>query len=114
MKADVHRGRWILAAPAALVLAVAAGASAADWQTYGGDRGRSGNEPVGDGGAPVRALYSKADQGDKPVVSSIVATTGAVGTQRFAYATANGRVHLRILESGADLRERTLGIRNNR
>jgi hypothetical protein len=69
---------------------------------------------VGDGGAPVRALYSKADQGDKPVVSSIVATTGAVGTQRFAYATANGRVHLRILESGADLRERTLGIRNNR
>jgi Ca2+-binding RTX toxin-like protein len=49
----------------------------------------------------VRALYSRADAGDWGVVSSIVATTGAVGTQRFAYATASGRVHLRVLESGA-------------
>ena len=101
MEAKVHRRRWFLAAPAALALAVAAGASAADWQSYGGDTGRSGNQPVGDGGSPVRALYSRADAGDRGVVSSVVATTGAVGTQRFAYATANGRVQLRVLESGA-------------
>jgi Ca2+-binding RTX toxin-like protein len=101
MMAKVPRRRWFLAAPAALALAIAAGASAADWQNYGGDTGRSGNQAVGDGGPPVRALYSRADAGDRGVVSSIVATTGAVGTQRFAYATANGRVHLRVLESGA-------------
>jgi Ca2+-binding RTX toxin-like protein len=101
MEAKVHRRRWFLAAPAALALAIASGASAADWQSYGGDTGRSGNQAVGDGGPPVRALYSKADAGDRRAVSSIVATTGAVGTQRFAYATANGHVHLRVLESGA-------------
>ncbi len=101
MRAKVLRRRWFLTAPTALALAVAAGASAADWQSYGGDTGRSGNQPIGDGGPPVRALYSKADAGDRGVASSIVATTGAVGTQRFAYATTNGRVHVRVLESGA-------------
>ena len=101
MKAKAHRRRWLMAAPATLALASAAAASAADWQLHGGDTGRSGNQPVGDGGPPVRALYSKTDAADRGVVSSIVATTGAVGTQRLAYATANGRVHLRVLESGA-------------
>jgi hypothetical protein len=101
MKANVHRRRWVPAAPVALALAVAAGASAADWQSYGGDTGRSGNQPVGEGGPPVRALYSKADAADRGVVSSIVVSKGAAGTQRFAYGTANGRVHLRVLESGA-------------
>jgi Ca2+-binding RTX toxin-like protein len=100
MKAKIHRRRFV-AAPAAFMLAIAAAASAADWQSFGGDTGRSGNQAVGDGGPPVRALYSKADPGDQAVVSSAVATTGAVGTQRFAYATANGRVHLRVLESGS-------------
>lgn len=101
MKAKAHRRHWLMAAPATLALAIAAAASAADWQSYGGDTGRSGNQPLGDGGPPVRALYSKTDAADQGVVSSIVATTGAVGTQRLTYAAANGRVHLRVLESGA-------------
>jgi Ca2+-binding RTX toxin-like protein len=101
MKAKAHRRRWLMAAPATLALAIAAAASAADWQSYGGDTGRSGNQPVGDGGPPVRALYSRTDAADRDVVSSVVATTGAVGTQRLVYATANGRVHLRVLEYGA-------------
>ena len=94
------RGR-ILAAAAALTLAAAASATAADWPAFGGDPGRSGHEPAGEGGPPVRALYSKADPADRNVKTSLVATAGAVGVQRLAYGTANGHVHLRVLESGA-------------
>jgi Ca2+-binding RTX toxin-like protein len=81
-------------------LAVPATAAAAHWPAFGGDAGRSGNQPVSAGTPPVRALYSSAEAGDQNVRTSILATGGAVGVQRFAYGTPD-HVHLRVLQSGA-------------
>lgn len=89
--------RWLVAGMTLAAAAVPA-AAAAHWPTLGGDAGRSGNETVGDGGVPVHALYSKTDAN---VVTPVVTSAGAVATQRLAYGTANGHVHLRRLESGA-------------
>jgi Ca2+-binding RTX toxin-like protein len=97
-----HRvGARMLPAAILLTLAVSATALAAHWPAFGGDPGRSGNQPVGAGGPPVTALYSRAESGDRNVQTSVLTTAGAVGVQRFAYGTANGRLHLRVLESGA-------------
>jgi Ca2+-binding RTX toxin-like protein len=101
MQANVHGSGRFLVASTVVVLAAAAGASAADWQSFGGDPGRSGHQPIGQGSPPVRAVYSKADAADQNVMTSVVATPGPVGTQRFAYGTANGHLHLGVLESGA-------------
>jgi hypothetical protein len=94
------RGRQLFAA-IMIALAGPATAAAAHWSALGGEAGRSGNQPVSAGTPPVRALYSRAEIGDRSVQTSILTTAGAVGAQRFAYGTANGRVHLRMLASGA-------------
>ena len=87
---------------AALVLAAAlvtAGpAHAAHWPQQGGDGGRSGYQPVGDGATPVDALWEVG--GD--VVAAPLITGGALADQLVVYGTADGRVHLRDLSTGAE------------
>lgn len=105
--------RTVAAATAALA-ALAGGAQAAHWPLFGGDAGRSGNQAVGGGEAPVRFLYSKTGPFDASVKTSVLTTSGDPAGQRIAYGTvrpqeaegdgeasANGRVHLRVLETGA-------------
>lgn len=97
MQSITHTRRWRLVPWFLLLFAGPVTTAPAHWPTLGGDAGRSGNQPVSGGTPPVRALYSKADQ---DVRTSIVTTSGAVSTQRFAYGTAD-HVHLRMLQSGA-------------
>jgi len=93
---------------------LATSAQAVHWPLFGGDNGRSGYQPVGEGKEPVRFLYSKTGPGDQFIKTSIITTTGTPPTQRLIYGTvspqeataeaqanANGRVHLRLLETGA-------------
>ncbi|MEJ7789192.1 MAG: hypothetical protein WKF29_04850 [Thermoleophilaceae bacterium] len=94
--------------------ATATSAQAVHWPFFGGDNGRSGYQPVGEGKAPVRFLYSKTGAFDRFIKTSVLTTTGMPATQRVIYGTvdpqeamtgapavANGRVHLRVLGSGA-------------
>ena len=100
----------------ALVVALAAPASAhaVHWPLFGGDNGRSGYQPVGEGTAPVKFRYARTAASDEFLKTSILTSAGVPSTQRVIYGTvspaevmqratadANGRVHLRILESGA-------------
>jgi Ca2+-binding RTX toxin-like protein len=90
-----------LAAALAVAAALPSTALAAHWPGLGGDPGRSGNQPVGAGAPPVQSLYSRTDATDQNVRTAPLATAGAVGVQRSAYGTAGGRVHVRVLDSGA-------------
>lgn len=87
----------------ALVALTALGgtAHAVHWPLLGGDGGRSGNQPVGAGEAPVRFVYSKVAATDRGVKTSLLTSAGDPATQRAVYGTADGRVHLRVLQSGA-------------
>lgn len=102
-----------LAATAATGI-TATSAQAVHWPFFGGDNGRSGYQPVGEGIAPVKFRYSQTAAGDQFVKTSPLTTTGVPSSQRVIYGTvnpqevmanapanANGRVHLRVLESGA-------------
>lgn len=93
--------------------AAASSAEAVHWPFFGGDNGRSGYQPVGEGKAPVRFLYSKTGTFDRFIKTSVLTTTGTPASQRVIYGTvnpqeamtgvsavANGRVHLRLLGSG--------------
>jgi Ca2+-binding RTX toxin-like protein len=82
----------------ALMGAFATPAAAVHWPQQGGDAGRSGYQPVGDGAAPVRALWSA--EGD--VVGAPLITSGALSEQRVIYGTTDGRVHLRDLSTGRE------------
>jgi hypothetical protein len=82
----------------ALFGAFATPAAAVHWPQQGGDAGRSGYQPVGDGAAPVRALWGvEADAATAPLV-----TAGPLAEQRVIYGTADGRVHLRDLSTGRE------------
>jgi Ca2+-binding RTX toxin-like protein len=82
-----------------LVFAGLAGsAGAVHWPYFGGDAGRSGYQPVDEGGAPVGFVYAKAEG---PVVTSVVTSAGTPTTQRLIYGTQAGLVHQQILLSGA-------------
>ncbi|MBW3615473.1 MAG: hypothetical protein KY439_09230, partial [Actinobacteria bacterium] len=85
-----------------LVAGQAATASAVHWPFFGGDNGRSGYQPVEEGAPPVSFLYSKADT-DPAIVTSIITSAGMPATQRVIYGTADGRVHLRTLDTGAEV-----------
>ena len=95
-------------------LALPASAYAVHWPLFGGDNGRSGYQPVGEGGVPVKSRYARTAPSDRFLKTSILTSTGTPDTQRVIYGTvspsevmqgatanANGRVHLRILGSGA-------------
>jgi len=81
--------------PAALA---AAPAQAVHWPFFGGDNGHSGYQPIDEGDVPVAFAYFKSEPFVK---TSIVTTTGNPATQRLAYGTRDGFVHLQILGSGA-------------
>lgn len=82
-----------------LPAAIAAGpAEAVHWPFFGGDNGHSGYQPIDEGDVPVPFLYAK----NEPFIkTSIVTTTGNPATQRLAYGTRDGFVHLQILGTGA-------------
>ena len=92
------RAPILLAAVVLAPLASPASAPAAHWPQQGGDAGRSGYQPVGDGAAPARPLWSVG--GD--VAAAPLITGGALTDQRVVYGTADGRVHLRDLSTGAE------------
>lgn len=83
---------------AAVLGGAAAPAVAVHWPQQGGDPGRSGYQPVGDGAPPVRPLWSLP--GD--VVAAPLITAGSLAEQRVVYGTADGRVHLRDLAGGGE------------
>lgn len=110
------RGRTGIAAALVALVALAATAGSAQavhWPFFGGDNGRSGYQPVGEGTAPVRFLYSRTSASDQFIKTSVLTTTGIPASQRVIYGTvnpqevmagapanANGRVHLRTLQTG--------------
>ena len=80
----------------ALFACLVSGAQAAHWPGFGGDAGRSGNQPVDAGAAPLTAVWKQLDG---PVKTSVVVSGG--GDQRVAYGTTDGVVHTRRLADGA-------------
>jgi hypothetical protein len=84
----------------AVALAATPGA-AAHWPVAGGDAGRSGFQPVDEGGLPAQFLYSRTGLADRDVRTSIITSSGIPSTQRIIYGTDDGVVHLRILLTGA-------------
>ena len=89
----------VLALLAALVGASPAGA--VHWPNFGGDAGRSGAQPVDEGGVPAQFLWSRTGLADRDVRTSILTSAGTPTTQRLIYGTDDGFVHLRILQTGA-------------
>lgn len=73
-------------------------AQAAGWPQFGGDPARSGTQQADEGRAPVRSAWA-AVGGD--VRTSVLITGGDSSTQRAVYGTADGRLHVRQVESGA-------------
>src|SRR5687768_7141271 len=96
--ASSRRILWFLGTLAALFVTLPTPAGAVHWPQLGGDAGRSGYQPVGDGAPPVRSLWSV--EGD--VVAAPLVTAGSLAEQRVVYGTADGRVHLRDLSTGRE------------
>lgn len=87
---------------ALLVLSLPATAGAVHWPFFGGDAGRSGLQPVDEGATPVRFTYSLTAPSQRNVVTPIITTAGGgPSVQRVAFGTRGGRVHLRVLGTGA-------------
>ena len=87
------------AALTALLLAAPAGASS--WPDGGGGPGNPGSQPVDPGSAPFATAYTTSGSiSDHDVVTAPVVTSGHPATQRVAYGTQNGAVHLQSLVSG--------------
>ena len=100
----VRRGLMAAAVAGALVLAAVApaGAGASAWAPLGGDTGRSGQAGVDAGSTPLPALYARTGATDQSVTTSPLISGGAGPlVQRVVYGTAAGRVHVRILGTGA-------------
>lgn len=102
---SLRRAGVFVAATTVVALAATSSAQAVHWPFFGGDNGRSGYQPVDEGGAPVRFLYKKDATAEQFVKTSIVTTTGpptaAATAARFAYGTRDGRVQIRRLLDGA-------------
>jgi outer membrane protein assembly factor BamB len=71
-------------------------ADAAPWTGFGGDAGRSGNQPVDAGGLPVTFAWERTGTGDRNVKTSMLMTD-----DRVVYGTDNGVVHFRRLSDGS-------------
>jgi hypothetical protein len=89
---------------AALVVAAAVStaqpATGAHWPAFGGDPGRSGFQPVDQGGVPARLEWKRIGVADQDVRTSVLTSAGALADQRVIYGTDDGRVHLRKLLGG--------------
>ena len=96
-------GRRLLAGAAVGALSVLAATpgGAAHWPLFGGDAGRSGYQPVDEGGVPVQSVYSRTGLADRDVRTSVVTTGGDPSSQRIVYGTDDGVIHLRVLATGA-------------
>jgi hypothetical protein len=84
----------------ALLACAAPSAHAAAWPGYGGDPGRSGNQPVDAGVVPLAPVWQRTAAGDQNVKTSIVTSAGSPATQRVIYGTSDGVVHFRRLSDG--------------
>ncbi len=92
----------ILGALVALLLALPATAAAVHWPYFGGDAGRSGLQPVDEGATPVSFSYALTGASQRNVVTPIITTAGGgPAVQRVAWGTGTGRVHLRVVATGA-------------
>ncbi len=100
MLAIMRRRAAILVLAAALLLA-GAPAEAVHWAQVGGDAGRSGAQPVDEGGVPIQFLYSRTGLADRDVRTSILTTAGPIAEQRLVYGTEDGFILLRALLTGA-------------
>ena len=97
----------------ALLVATQGPASANHWPFFGGDAGRSGNQPVDPGAGPVEPLWSRTEAPVHDVVTSPLITGGPPGQQRVLFGTADrrgtdghvigGRVHVRTLAGGVPI-----------
>jgi hypothetical protein len=94
-----RRRIFVLTLFAALLSATPA--AAVHWPNFGGDPGRSGAQPVDEGGVPAQFLWSRTGLADRDVRTSILTSAGTPTTQRLIYGTDDGFVHLRILQTGA-------------
>lgn len=91
-----------LAALAVGALALPASALATGWLPAGGDPGRSGSAPIDPGAPPITGLFAKTGSTDANVRTPPTATDGpGPASERIAYGTANGRVHVQVLATGA-------------
>ncbi|MBA2341869.1 MAG: hypothetical protein H0V85_00220 [Thermoleophilaceae bacterium] len=79
---------------------LAGSAEAVHWPVFGGEGGRSGYQAEGEGSEPLTPVYTQTGASKRNIVTSVVATSGQPGGQRVAFGTADGRILLRILESG--------------
>jgi len=118
-----RRSLFGLGVVALSALTLVSGAFAVHWPFFGGDPGRSGYQPVEEAGLPVRFAYSRLAPTDDFLKTSILTSAGMPETQRVIYGTvdpaevragstanANGRVHLRILATGAPVGGDELGV----
>jgi hypothetical protein len=95
--------RFVLLTLFVLVGVLAAPAGAVHWPQFGGDAGRSGAQPVDQGGVPAQFLYSRTGLADRDVRTSIITSAGTPTTQRLIYGTDDGFIHLRVLQTGAPI-----------
>jgi hypothetical protein len=88
-----------------LVALLGAGpAGAAHWPEFGGDPGRSGAQPVDEGGVPAQSLWSRTGLADRDVRTSIITSAGGTpSTQRLVYGTDGGFILMAVLQSGASV-----------
>ena len=98
MRSITRHGGLAAAFTVGSFLVLVAGAQAVHWPYFGGENGRSGYQPVGEGFPPLTFRYSKTDASDQNIVTSPLTSTGP---QVIVYATANGNVHVQALLSGA-------------
>lgn len=95
--------RWSRALGCGLALACLPGAAgASSWPLAGGDASRSGNQAASGGELPATPVWNRDDRG---IRTPVVITGGVPAVQRVAYGTIDGRVRLRVLGSGVEVRE---------
>jgi hypothetical protein len=76
--------------------------SSSPWPAYGADGGRSGFQPIDGGGVPAPVAWTRTTADDRDVRTSMITSDGAdASKQRVVYGTDNGRVHVRVLLTGA-------------
>src|SRR3954469_10041864 len=95
----------VLAIAAATAL-IASPVGAATWSHQGGDPGRSGAQPVDEGGVPAQFLWSRTADAERDIRTSVITSNGPVAGQRVIYGTDSptpdpGFVHIRLLDTGA-------------
>src|SRR4051794_13032434 len=101
-----NRRLSLLLAIAAATVLIASPVGAATWSHQGGDPGRSGAQPVDEGGVPAQFLWSRTGEAERDIRTSIISTNGPIAKQRVIYGTDSpspdpGFVHIRPLQTGA-------------